>query len=155
MERRGLDRRRPAFWIWAAVAALAVAGGIVLGLYFTGEPSFCSSCHEMRPEVNGWRAGSHSEVSCFACHSNPGLLGYFKAHVVDGLRDVWVHFTQHPQKIVPTGEIVPPSRCEACHSLHPKGKAPPFPTAPEFPDHPDMKSDCAECHRDQIHGPPP
>ncbi|HEY3317965.1 MAG TPA: NapC/NirT family cytochrome c [Coriobacteriia bacterium] len=155
MERRGLDWHRPSFWIWTAVVAAAILGVMLLALYFTGEPSFCGSCHEMKPEVNGWRAGTHKEVSCFACHSNPGAIGYLQAHVGDGLRDVWVHFTRRPDKIVVNSPIVPQSRCLACHAETPKGKAPVYPTQQAHPDHPPKDSNCTECHRDKIHGEKP
>lgn len=142
-------------WLWTAVATLGVIGLILVGLYVTGEPAFCASCHEMQPEVNGWRAGTHKEVSCFACHAAPGVVGYLRAHVGEGLHDLWVHFTRRPDKIVATTNAVPPSRCLACHSDAPQGDTPAFPKAPEFPDHPGKDASCPDCHRDQIHGPKP
>jgi nitrate/TMAO reductase-like tetraheme cytochrome c subunit len=148
-------RRRPAFWIWLAVGVVAFVAVVAVIFYVTGEASFCGSCHEMQPEVNGWRAGTHKDVSCFACHSDPGVIGYLKAHVGDGLRDVWVHFTQRPETIVVKGQIIPQSRCLACHGDKAQGKAPAFPTPQTVFDHPDRTSYCPECHRDSIHGKKP
>jgi hypothetical protein len=154
MERRP-GGRRPAFWIWTSVIAVVVVGVVVGVFWVTGEPWFCATCHEMQPEVKGWEAGTHKEVSCFACHSEPGLIGYLKAHVGQGLQDVWVHTTSPPAKIVPTPNAVPPERCLACHTDTKHDNVPAFPSAAEFPNHPPKTADCPECHRDQIHGPKP
>lgn len=129
--------------IWGAAILLAVAALTAVALYVTGEPWFCATCHEMQPTVAGWRQGTHAKFSCFACHSEPGPVGYLKAHVGDGLRDVYVHFTRRPERVQTSN--VPPRRCLRCHDKD-------FGTDKLPPDHPAKTADCGECHRDSIHG---
>lgn len=143
------SRRKPI--IWLAVGAVVLVAFIGVALYWTGEPEFCGSCHEMGPAVEGWEAGTHEEVSCFACHSDPGAIGYLEAHVVDGLRDVWIHFTERPERVM-EARRVPVSRCQACHD-QPSGETPPFPA--DDPNHPPLDSHCGECHRGTTHGDAP
>ena len=48
-----------------------VAGVGMVG--FTSSPSFCKSCHQMKPYFESWQASTHSEVSCIQCHFAPGI----------------------------------------------------------------------------------
>lgn len=55
---------------------LAVAGGGLLALFislffYSTSPSFCNSCHIMRPYVEAWKTSTHSQVSCVTCHIPP------------------------------------------------------------------------------------
>ena len=133
---------------------LLILGGVVLvgvallavALEVTARPDFCASCHEMQPVVAAWRQGSHAKFGCLECHADPGPAGYFKAHVLDGLRDVYVHVTNPPDRI--TKSYVPPSRCLRCHDKD-------FGTEKLPPDHPPKTAYCPECHRDAIHGAKP
>lgn len=141
-------RSRGKLWIWLAVGAVFLVAFTGLALYFTGEPEFCRSCHEMEPAVDGWRAGTHAEVSCFDCHSDPGIIGYLEAHVGDGLRDVWVHFTERPERVQDSNVPIP--RCLACHE---EAFAEDSVELPQ--DHPPKTEYCPECHRESIHGEAP
>ena len=133
-------RRRWTILVVVAVVVLAVFG---VSLWVTGEPWFCASCHEMTPTVDAWVTAPHHKYSCFACHSNPGPFGYLRAHIGDGLRDVYVHWTNPPE--LATGAVVPNTRCLRCHqkefnsadftNVHPVG--------------PDTY--CPRCHRHQAH----
>lgn len=134
---------RTRLWIWLAVAgALVVLLGVALEV--TGQPWFCGTCHEMKPDYEGWRDGNHVEDAvCMDCHADPGIVGYFKAHVVAGARDVYVHFIKGPPATMKT-TTVPPARCLVCHDKD-------FGSS-DFPsDHPPKTEYCPECHRDEIH----
>lgn len=48
-----------------------VAGVGMVG--FTSSPSFCKSCHQMKPYFESWQASSHNQVSCIQCHFAPGI----------------------------------------------------------------------------------
>lgn len=39
----------------------------------TERPSFCNSCHFMKPFVANWETSSHNTVRCSACHWGPGF----------------------------------------------------------------------------------
>lgn len=146
-ERR--PRRRKLLWIWLAVF-LAVAALIVVALEITGQPWFCGSCHEMKPAYDGWVDGAHTEddedvaADCMDCHADRGIVGYFHAHVVLGLRDVYVHFLgDRPEQVADS--FVPESRCLVCHGEQ-------FEDEEFLDDHPtDEDEYCAECHRDEAH----
>lgn len=155
--RRSADGDRPArprrlIWIWLSVF-LAVAAVLVIALEVTAEPWFCGSCHEMTPAYQGWVDGSHTEdgeerneaaADCMDCHSDPGIVGYFEAHVVAGLRDVYVHFIVGPPEQV-EDSYVPNSRCLKCHQDQ-------FDDEEFLDDHPTgVDKYCSDCHRDSIH----
>lgn len=140
MDERG-RRRRTTIWIAVGVFALVLLG---VALYATGEPSFCGTCHEMKPAVAGFESAPHAKLkSCFPCHAEPGPIGYLKAHIGDGLRDVYWHFTKRPD--VAHGAKVPRQRCLACHADKFKDQS--------FVDaHPGSEQAyCPRCHRHQMH----
>jgi len=107
-------------------------------------------CHEMQPAVEGWSRGTHDDYSCLACHADPGVIGYLKVKIVDGLwRDVRIHLTNPPEQVAKS--YVPPSRCMTCHAdeFRKAGFLEEHPT--EARDLSDPDEYCPECHRDSIH----
>lgn len=138
-------RSRRMLLAWGIVV-LAVIILLAVALEVTAQPWFCGSCHEMKPAYEGWLDGSHHEeerADCMDCHADPGIIGYFQAHVVAGLRDVYVHFIAGPPEQV-ADSFVPQARCLKCHEKQ-------F-DDPEFTaDHPEKTEYCPDCHRDEIH----
>jgi hypothetical protein len=136
-------------WIWLA-ALLAAVALVVVALEVTGQPWFCGTCHEMKPAYEGWVDSAHTAndddpaADCMDCHADPGIVGYFEAHVVAGLRDVYVHFIAGPPEQV-ADSYVPNSRCFKCHDEQ-------FDDEEFLDDHPTGRDEyCAECHRDEAH----
>lgn len=41
-------------------------------------PSYCNSCHIMKPYYNNWVSSSHAGVNCTKCHYKKGFLGYIE-----------------------------------------------------------------------------
>lgn len=140
-ERPSTPARKRRLAVWLAVTAVAATTFVGL-FWYTGTPPFCGTCHEVAPSVAGWRKAVHHEISCFDCHAEPGLVGYLKAHVVDGVRDVWTHFTERPDRV--TDSYVPPRRCLRCHEDAYREDGLPR-------DHPPRTEYCPECHRDSTH----
>ena len=62
-------------WPWLiGVGGAAVLLGAIVGLWeFSSSPTFCSSCHIMRPYVEAWKASKHNAVACVQCHYPPGF----------------------------------------------------------------------------------
>ena len=55
---------------------LAIAGGgllaLFIGLFFYSmSPSFCNSCHIMKPYYQAWKTSKHNQVACVTCHIPP------------------------------------------------------------------------------------
>jgi len=61
----------PKFYILFAI----LSGGfltLLVGLFFySTSPSFCNSCHIMKPYYEAWKTSKHSHVACVQCHTPP------------------------------------------------------------------------------------
>lgn len=60
------------FTILGGVALVGVLGMVGLVEYSTS-PSFCNSCHIMKPYYDAWKTSTHNFVACVDCHYPPGL----------------------------------------------------------------------------------
>ena len=166
--------------IWARkylVAGAAVMAGVgAVGLMVshrvmlaTSTPSFCSSCHEIRPAYEGWLMSSHRMnergvvVKCIDCHlpdpSNFPAFYWAKTH--HGIKDIYAHFfggeynREEAQRRARSS--IPNERCQRCHAdllatgmtrgamlahrslLYPKRKG--------------YEKTCHECHENLVHQP--
>lgn len=69
-------RLLPRFFAVAAVTGLV---GLLIGaagvVRYSETPSFCASCHIMRPYVDSWKSSSHKDVACIECHYPPDKKG--------------------------------------------------------------------------------
>lgn len=56
-----------------------------VGVEFSSNSRFCTTCHYMKPFYDSWKTSKHSKVECVECHYPPGfthkLAGKFKASV--------------------------------------------------------------------------
>lgn len=83
------------------------------GMHYTSRPQFCTSCHEIAPQVASWQKGPHSTVECLDCHAAPGNLGYVMRKI-GAYKEIYYHFTnQVPAQITWTPHI---DACLNCHS---------------------------------------
>ncbi len=62
---------RPRYIIWSGVAVLVMVAFVVVALGVTSTRWFCAEvCHKVQDDAIGaYRASSHSEISCMACHT--------------------------------------------------------------------------------------
>ena len=121
----GEQMARTRLWI-ARHKTLAIFSGIALALAVsvafvgvanaTNSPTFCrAACHEMQPYHDAWTQGPHKDVSCVACHVDPGQLAQLR-HKVVALGEVATHFrgdTSFPREVQAN---VPNERCLKCHA---------------------------------------
>jgi nitrate/TMAO reductase-like tetraheme cytochrome c subunit len=71
-----LDRFSDPLKIAIQVGILLVilaAIGTVGFIEYSGQPSFCTNCHIMRPYYDSWASSSHNSVKCIDCHYAPGI----------------------------------------------------------------------------------
>ena len=134
-------------WIGIAVAvALALIVLFAGTALYTDRPDYCSTCHEMRPYVDAWKAGTHKDVWCVDCHVNAGYPGRF-AHKFEALGEVVAHFrgdTLFPRANAPA---IADTHCTGCHAqVTPKKPAAGFDHAAH-----QKKATCQACHPDAGH----
>lgn len=111
--RRNRNMLRLAF-IGAAVA-IVLGATFVAASFYTDQPDFCRSCHEMRPYYDAWASGSHKDRWCVDCHTTGEYAGRM-GHKFVALREVAVHFLGDPTFPLTATPTVPDSRCKSCHS---------------------------------------
>lgn len=97
-----------------AAALLAVPGGT---FYFEARRGAnCTSCHEMQPAYDDWRASSHRNVECGKCHGN-ALTPDAAFHMRNAHR-AWQHVRgEAPERVSLGNEHVMAItvECRACH----------------------------------------
>jgi nitrate/TMAO reductase-like tetraheme cytochrome c subunit len=57
------------------LGVILAAVGTVGVVEFSSSPTFCQTCHNMKPYYESWKHSSHNEVSCIECHIAPGIKG--------------------------------------------------------------------------------
>lgn len=135
--------------------------GAYAGMHYTSQPHFCSSCHEIAPQVTSWETGSHKGVECLSCHAAPGNIGYL-VRKIGSYKEVYLHVSnQVPEKFEWTPHL---ESCIDCHT----GKDSAYPTAKNItlvpgssPNAPpiyhqpmiDANVNCVACHVNEGHLP--
>jgi nitrate/TMAO reductase-like tetraheme cytochrome c subunit len=72
MGRRGLHLPRAA----VAFIGIVLGFGIVALLAFvqvSSTPTFCGTCHIMKPYYQSWKHSKHNQIACVECHISPGI----------------------------------------------------------------------------------
>lgn len=93
----------------------------------TSTPSFCASCHEIKPAVEAWKTSSHASnnkgftARCMDCHLPPPeqTMYFFFSKAKHGIKDFWGHYFGEPYNAAKRREIVystmTNSNCLKCH----------------------------------------
>jgi len=63
---------RVATFAAALVAAIGLVA-MVSAVHMSSTPTFCGSCHIMKPYYASWEQSSHAEIACVECHISPGV----------------------------------------------------------------------------------
>ena len=112
-ELRGPSTKTKRIIIIASLAIVLLGIFAVVGMHYTSQPNFCSSCHQISPSVASWSVGPHKDVTCLKCHADPGKVGYVKRKVA-GLNEVYLQVTnQIPDKIEAN---INTAACISCHT---------------------------------------
>ncbi len=99
--------------ILATFAVLALGGAAAIPL--TNQPTFCASCHTIKPAYDSWVGSSHKDVTCVDCHVRPGISGFLHDKVYAGLEDVAITFFGTPTEPHDLQSHVYSSVCLGCH----------------------------------------
>ena len=110
--------RRGWMLFYAAVSVVAVIFVGSLGVaVWSAYPSFCKSCHHVKPFYRSWATSVHGKenVGCTQCHFKPGI-GPYVAGKLNGLVEVVKYFSGgYPVKLRSRVSDVSCLR-EGCHS---------------------------------------
>jgi hypothetical protein len=114
--------RRPRAVAWAGVVLVALLFFYAASMAVTSTAWFCNDvCHNVHADnAKQWAAGSHSEVSCMACHYPVDLdAARFALDRVDKLLDIYPTVTgtfEMPlNKHSRIGLEMPDAQCTQCH----------------------------------------
>ena len=144
------------FAVMVIVGIVIFVGLVTLGgmAVYSKQSSFCGKCKIMQTRYVGWERSTHArsvhaKADCINCHSEPGIIGEFKAHL-NGARYVFERVTgDHMGAIL--GAKVYTKSCTECHK--------PEDIVVKNPGHEvnhaahvDHKVECVQCHRDIAHG---
>ncbi|PIW23071.1 MAG: hypothetical protein COW32_01200, partial [Candidatus Aquicultor secundus] len=83
--------------IIAGVVGFAIIAAAGYGFWYTSQPEYCKSCHELSPAIQSWQKQSlHAEVDCGVCHYT-GPLGFLKQKT-DLAVEIYRHYTNSYQQ---------------------------------------------------------
>jgi len=57
----------------AGLALGIVIVAVLLVMQATSTPTFCGTCHIMKPYYRSWKQSPHNRIACVECHIRPGL----------------------------------------------------------------------------------
>ena len=63
----------PNKWGWFLLLLVIMGVGGAAFAEYSMQPSFCNSCHIMKPYFEAWHQSTHAKVPCVDCHFDPGL----------------------------------------------------------------------------------
>ncbi|MEH7491285.1 NapC/NirT family cytochrome c [Neobacillus niacini] len=121
------------------------------GLEATSSSTFCSSCHEMKPEYYTWKASSHSEVDCVNCHTEPGIKQTAKDKADLIVKAVKKNYNESAAPIRMPKDI-PDSACEKCHNVLQREITVSGDIIIPHDKHKDKEIECIQCHNGVAHG---
>jgi nitrate/TMAO reductase-like tetraheme cytochrome c subunit len=130
--------------------ALSFTFGLV-GLEATSSSTFCSSCHEMKPEYYTWKASSHSEVDCVTCHTESGAKQVAKDKVDLLVKAVKKDYNESVAPIRMPKEIQD-SACEKCHNVFKRDFTVSGDIIIPHDKHKEEEIACIQCHNGVAHG---
>lgn len=121
------------------------------GLEASSSSSFCSSCHEMKPEYYTWKASSHSEVDCVSCHIQPGAKNIAKDKA-EGITKVFEKETNSYTAPIQMPKEIPNSACEQCHDMSKRQVTSSGDLIIPHDKHLAKDIKCTQCHSGVAHG---
>ena len=137
------------------LAAVVLIAGVGSGYVYVGSNKFCAyTCHQMETRAAIWKKSTHKDIKCITCHSEPGIIGEFKAHI-EGLKYLKSFVKGKTTNLTIFATRRNPARLKACVHCHP---------ADELNEETETirmnhilhvvnnEYLCTDCHEDMIHG---
>jgi hypothetical protein len=138
-----------------AIGAFILAALIGGTAVYSTKSSFCGSCKIMQTRYVAWERSTHARsvhaatADCIDCHSEPGAIGNFKAHL-NGARYVLVRLTGGAGRAILQGKVYM-SACTECHTV--RGIVVKQPGHEiNHAAHIAHSIECFQCHRNPSHG---
>lgn len=133
---------------------IAVIIGSFIWLYvFTGKPSTCAYCHEIKPDVYSYQKSLHAEVKCYDCHASDYPLAGLTARF-GLLGDIYNHFRKDFNVPLNSdgdlGKLIKDRKCENCHSVK-RGITPRRGILINHEIHKKNNISCVSCHNRVAH----
>jgi len=137
------------------IAAVVLIVGAGSGYVYVGSNNFCAyKCHQMETRAAIWKKSTHKDIKCITCHSEPGIIGEFKAHV-EGVKYLKSFVKGKTTHLTIFATRRNPARLKSCIHCHPADKLSEETEIIRI-DHNVhiVKNDylCTDCHQDMIHG---
>jgi nitrate/TMAO reductase-like tetraheme cytochrome c subunit len=131
---------------FSVIVVLVIAAFVTA--HYTSASSFCDTCHEMDPYYASWQASTHASADCRDCHIPPGFAPYVETKL-GSFREIWVHFSSHPEAPLAVTREIPNASCFRCHSNPPSD--PTLPTVGFTHAKGHAALDCIMCHVRFVH----
>jgi len=139
--------------VFAVLAVVVIVGGG--STYYVGTTNFCGrSCHQMKTRYVLWKKSTHNQIKCITCHSEPGIVGEFKAHI-DGLNYLKSFLKGRTKRITIFATRRNPARLKSCIHCHPADTLKEETETLRINHVSHIVRDgflCTDCHADMIHG---
>ncbi|MBI4788224.1 MAG: NapC/NirT family cytochrome c [Chloroflexi bacterium] len=137
--------KRALIFAGSAIGVILIAGTTTVVV--SQQPTFCATCHEIRPAYDQWRPSSHYGVTCVNCHTEPGLAGYVKINLV-GAQHLVTHLTSDYR--VPAEADVRDASCLTCHPRESRPEES-LRTTLRVAHSKHDKQQCSDCHGRLVH----
>ncbi len=133
--------------------AVIITGGSTF--VYVGSNKFCGyTCHQMKTRAYIWQKSTHNNIKCITCHSEPGIIGEFKAHI-DGINYLKSFLKEKTKNLTIFATRRNPARLKSCIHCHPadtlKDESETIRMNHVFHIEKE-KLLCTDCHMDMIHG---
>jgi nitrate/TMAO reductase-like tetraheme cytochrome c subunit len=114
-------KKRFVFSMYGGAALIAVLFLTAVAVPVFSHPAFCGyACHENTPDYQAWQKSSHSQVPCYGCHSETGLVNLLKDKLFVGIPSALQKITGHEDPVNAKSELsleMPSEVCERCHDM--------------------------------------
>ncbi len=117
----------------------------------TSDNSYCSSCHMMKPEVYTWKASSHNQVDCVACHIEQGVMTKVR-YKLFSVKEWYSAITGDYGIAIQMVNPIPDVTCTQCHDMKTRNVTPSGDLIIPHSKHMQLNVSCTQCHTGVAHG---